>query len=249
MEIKSIYYVVIILWWVTCSGRILATDESFGYPSQCAESLEKSYEKLDKSIGISTYRLLNAYPPKNDEGPSVTHVIPRLKSSFRRLNVSPACFEEDLVKSTGLYSSGKMVNVSNDDVIPVRVFKYKEFYLLIFLYPGYVERDDTGDELAAGMAVYKKGSGSLLEVIEGIASWANNEGTIVLRESCLRSEVISTSVRYFYPDKYGEGGRVIGYEPVFDVSKITRNIMSEEVSSSGGYECLDSSYIKLERLQ
>ncbi|WP_236175915.1 hypothetical protein [Pseudomonas pseudonitroreducens] len=141
------------------------------------------------------------------------------------------------------------INVSNDDVIPVRVFKYKDFYLLVFLYPGYVGRDDTGEEFAAGIAVYKKGSGSLLEVIEGVASWSNNEGTIVLRESCLRPEVISTSLRYFYPDKRGKFGRVIGYEPVFDVSKVTRNIIDEEISSVGGYECPDSSYIKLERLQ
>jgi hypothetical protein len=98
--------------------------------------------------------------------------------------------------------------------------------------------------LAAGVAVYKK-SGELVKVVERVSSWAGNEGTLLVRESCLYGETISFSDRRFYPDQVTEEGYVITCDLMFDISKSMKYLFSVVGDKEGGYECPSSSYIRV----
>lgn len=158
------------------------------------------------------------------------------------VKVSPDCFIGQLLSLAVWYVNGKKEKVTNEEISPVRVLKRKDGYLVVFLYPGYMDDDGASYEIAAGIVFYSK-TGELLRVLERAASWANNEGTLVLRESCMTGDTISIAERWIYPDKRQEDGKVVSYKPIYDVSKDTSDLVDGNYPSQGGYECPGNSYI------
>lgn len=158
----------------------------------CKESLKSKAVPLGQMVGVSVYRIFNKYPPVGGREVQLGEVYSVLKDKVRGVDVSPECLRENLLSSAERYYDGRMVKVTNSDIVPVRIYSAEKGYLLVFLYPGYLELDGTGEELSAGLAEYG-GNGKLLGVIERVATWANNEGTLNLRESCITDMNISGS--------------------------------------------------------
>lgn len=226
--------------------------EAFGTESGASKlaSCEKRLKDLSVSVkgpvGISVYRVFNAFPPEGRGEIDHESIVRSIKSRVKSVDLASDCFPERLLKSAMWYGPKEMQEVLNDDVVPVRVLSGEKGYFVVFLYPGYIERDGTGTELAAGVAVYGK-DGELVQVFEGVSSWAGNEGTLLMRESCLYGETISFSNRRFYPDQVSEDGYVITYDLMFDISKSMKYLFSAGGDKDGGYECPSSSYIKVGR--
>jgi hypothetical protein len=224
--------------------------EAFGIESggKALASCEKRLKDLSlpfkSPAGISVYRIFNVFPPVGRGEIDHEPIVRSIKSRVKSIDLASDCFPERLLKSAMWYGPKEMQEVLNDDVVPVRVLSGEKGYFVVFLYPGYIERDGTGTELAAGVAVYGKG-GELVQVFEGVSSWAGNEGTLLMRESCLYGETISFSNRRFYPDQVSEDGYVITYDLMFDISKTMKYLFSTGGDRDGGYECPSSSYIKV----
>jgi hypothetical protein len=224
--------------------------EAFGVESgnkalaSCEKRLKDLSVPFKSPAGISVYRMFNVFPPVGrgeiEHGP----IVRNIKSRVESIDLASDCFPERLLKSAMWYGPNEMQEVLNDDVVSVRVLSGGKGYFVVFLYPGYIESDGTGTELASGVAVYKK-NGELVQVFEGVSSWAGNEGTLLMRESCLYGETISFSDRRFYPDQVTEDGYVITYDLMFDISKTMKYLFSTGDGNDGGYECPSNSYIKV----
>ncbi|MEP9320095.1 hypothetical protein ABKS89_23335 [Pseudomonas sp. LABIM340] len=226
--------------------------EAFGSESgdkklaSCEKRLKDLSVALRGPVGISVYRMFNVFPPIGRGEIDHESIARSIKSRVKSIDLASHCFPERLLKSAMWYGPKEMQEVLNDDVVPVRVLSGEKGYFVVFLYPGYIESEGTGTELAAGVAVYKK-NGEFLQVFEGVSSWAGNEGTLLMRESCLYEEAISFSYRRFYPDKVTEDGYVVTYDLMFDISKSMRYLFSSEDALQGGYECPGNSYIRVNR--
>lgn len=212
--------------------------------ASCEKRLKDLSIPFKSPAGISVYRMFNVFPPVGRGEIEHESIVRNIKSRVKSIDLASDCFPERLLKSAMWYGPKEMQEVLNDDVAPVIVLSGEKGYFVVFLYPGYIERDGTGTELAAGVAVYGK-DGALVQVFEGISSWAGNEGTLLMRESCLYGETISFSNRRFYPDQVSEDGYVITYDLMFDISKSMKYLFSAEGEADGGYECPSSSYIKV----
>lgn len=214
--------------------------------ASCEKRLKDLSVPFKGPAGISVYRMFNVFPPVGRGEIEHESIVRNVKFRVKSIDLASDCFPERLLKSVMWYGPKEMQEVLNDDVVPVRVLSGGEGYFVVFLYPGYIESEGTGTELAAGLAVYKK-NGELVQVFEGVSSWSGNEGTLLMRESCLYGETISFSDRRFYPDQVTEDGYVITYELMFDISKTMKYLFSTGDGSDGGYECPSNSYIKVGR--
>lgn len=220
-----------------------AVDDSL---SSCKESLKNKSVPLGQMVGVSVYRMFNKYPPVGAREVQLEQVYAVLKDKVKSIDVSPGCLREQLLSSAEKYYGDGLVKVTNADVVPVRVYSAEKGYLLVFLYPGYLELDGTGKEVSAGVASYGI-DGELLGVIERAATWANNEGTLNLRESCITDMNISTSEKNVGPFERRGDGEVILYDPPFEEERVIKGILGNTYSSVGGYECSAGSYIKLNK--
>lgn len=227
-------------------SQVTASETAHGSVGLCGESLEALSVPFKGPVGISSYRLFNGYPPVGSRETRLDKVLKKLNSNVKVVDVSSACFQREMLSSAVLYAQGGLRKVLNSELLPIRVLKLDKGYLMLFLYPGYIEQDETGEELAVGIAEFEH-SGELKRVIERVSSWAGNEGTLLLRESCLYMESISLVDRRAYPDEVTEQGRVMSYELMFDISKSMRYLFFNEDASPGGYECPSGSYIKLNK--
>lgn len=246
MKSKNLFFGYLIFVASLFSVEVQASSSEAEALQLCRESLGGSAVSFDRVVGVSAYRLFNKFPPVGLGEVGIDTVYRSLGSKISPVKISVECFREELLKSASWYPAGKEVKVSNEDVVPIQVIRKEGVYLLVFVYPGYIDSEGTADEVAVGMAVYEV-SGKLVKVLERIASWANNEGTLVLLDSCLHDETISYSERRVDPDEVTERGKVITYDSVFDVSKSMEYLFAEISGSSGGYECPASSYIRVKK--
>jgi hypothetical protein len=244
MKISEMISILLVVICMLCNVVYASDDQQEA--SSCRESLNAAAIPYKGYIGISTYRIFNKFPPDGLREIDLRNIYGDLKSRVGVVGVSSDCFREQLLTSAVWYPQGKEAKVTNNDIFPVRVFKRGNEYLVVFVYSGYIDVDGTADEVAAGIAVYDR-DGILLRVVERAASWANNEGTLVLREACLADDMISVSDRWIYPDKRREDGEVISYEPTYDVSKETSVLIDGKSPSRGGYECPSNSYIRVSK--
>ncbi|MBD9514535.1 hypothetical protein [Pseudomonas sp. PDM22] len=243
MKVDRVIFFSFLAMVLLASGQVRASETTNESVGLCRESLEAVSIPFKGPTGISSYRLFNGYPPVGSRETQLDKVLESLSSSVKLLNVSSACFRREMLTSAVLYASGGIRKVMNGELLPVRVIKMEKGYLMIFLYPGYIEQDETGEELAIGIAEYER-SGELRRVIERVSSWAGNEGTLLLRESCLYIESISSVDRRAYPDEVTEQGYVISYELMFDISRTMEYLFFDGSASQGGYECPGNSYIR-----
>lgn len=227
-------------------GETEASSADIGRVGDCKESLRSIATPLKRMTGISVYRLFNKYPPVGLREVQLEEIYGSLKNKIKGVDISSDCFRDGVLVSAIKWHSDSMRKIVNEDVVPLHVYSGESGYLMVFLYPGYKELDGTGEEVSAGMATYDA-DGELLKVVERVSTWANNEGTLVLRDSCLTEFHISTSEIRVDPFERQESGEVIVYDPPFELSRNMDGIFGNKYSTSGGYECLASSYIKLNK--
>lgn len=245
MKFNFFNFIYAAIFLLSSSVEANASDYMAGALEKCKVSLEKASSSSRKTLGISTYRLLNDYPPLGGEKILIEQALGEVMRRVKKISIASECFYEDFIKSNMKYSLGGLEKISKNDLIPIRILDIENGYLMVFIYPGYIEKEGTGFELVTGLAVFNK-SGGLLRVFERAASWANNEGTLILRESCVKSGLLSISDRWVYPDKVLDDGTVVSYASVYEVSQETQSIFDEKISSKDGYECPDESYISID---
>lgn len=244
MKIRAFFSISLAVICLLCNVAYASSDQQGA--SSCRESLDAAATPYKGYIGVSTYRIFNKFPPDGLREVDLVEIYGELKSKVGVVRISSDCFRDQLLASAVWYPQGKEMKVTNNDIFPVRVFKRENEYLVVFIYSGYINVDGTADEVAAAIAVYDR-DGVLLSVIERAASWANNEGTLVLREACLAGDMISISDRWIYPDKRREDGEVVSYEPTYELSKETSVLVDGKSASQGGYECPSNFYIRVNK--
>jgi hypothetical protein len=237
-------FCLVLLLPIFCEAQ--ASDVGGESLASCKESLKSKAVAFGQMVGVSVYRMFNKYPPVGAREVQLEQVYSVLKEKVKSVDISPGCLREQLLSSAQKYYDDGLVKVTNADVVPVRVYSAEKGYLLVFLYPGYLELDGTGEEVSAGVASYGT-DGRLLGVIERVATWANNEGTLNLRESCVTDMNITTSEKHVGPFERREDGEVILYDPPFEEERVIKGIFGNTYSSVGGYECSAGSYIKLNK--
>jgi len=213
--------------------------------STCLAELRAKSSPFRKNVGISTYRLLNAFPPSARQEVDLSSALLKIKGNVPVM--SDACISRRILASAHKQSSSGLVLVEKEDFIPILIMRKGINYLVVYVHPGYIEEDGTGDELAADLVVYNN-SGGVEDVVERIASWSNNEGTLLLRESCLSSNAMVTVEKYYYPEKVSAEGVVLGYGKAEEIFRSVHGLFGDV---KGGYkevECPTSSYVRAKGL-
>lgn len=186
-----------------------ARNETNKVSGACAAALSLA-DRLDDGTTFSVYKRFNPYPPVSPVRSPGDISMPVATEGGLDL---VACVPEGMIDFS-ILDNGSLVAGTIKDLYPLGVFQATDgFYIAFYLHKDYEVGDGEGEVVEVSGLVLDS-SGEIANVVQGLSSWYEYEGSIRIRDFLYEAGRAVTTEQIYDPVARDESGYPLTYVDV-----------------------------------